>query len=117
MVIVVTPRPAGQPKTCSMATNISSRDKPVITSGITSGAVVMPVISVRPLKRRKRDSAKPASVPRMTAPVALIEAMRSDSLIWSLCSSSRYHLVEKPAHTVTSRDSLNEYTIIDRIGM
>ena len=58
----------------------SNRDRPVMTSGMTSGAVVMPVNSVRPLNRRKRESAKPASVPRMTAKVALIAAILSDSL-------------------------------------
>ena len=112
MVIVVTPRPAGQPKACSIATNRSSSDSPVMTSGITSGAVVMPVIRVRPLKRRNRDSANPASVPRITAPVALMAAILSESLaalmICSFWNSSTYHLVENPAHTVTSRDSLNE---------
>ena len=35
------PRPAGQPTSCSMVTNNSSNDRPVMTSGITSGAVVV----------------------------------------------------------------------------
>ena len=48
MMIVVKPRPSGQPKSCSIATNSSSSDRPVMTSGITSGAVVMPDSSVRP---------------------------------------------------------------------
>ena len=37
MVMVVMPRPAGQPISCSIATNSSSRDSPVITSGMTRG--------------------------------------------------------------------------------
>jgi len=60
-------------------------------------------------------------VPMMTAPVAVTAAMRrlshAASSIWRLRSSSPYHFTEKPPHTVTSFDSLNEYTIIDRIGM
>ncbi len=38
-------------------------------------------------------------------------------MIWSLLNSETYHLVEKPPHTVASREALNEKTIIDRIGM
>ena len=34
----------------------------------------------------------------------------------SLRSSSPYHLSEKPPHTVTSRDSLNENSTSSRIG-
>src|SRR5690606_8396712 len=33
-----------------------------------------------------------------------------------LLRSARYHLTEKPPHTVTSLDSLKENTIIERIG-
>ena len=79
---------------------------------MTSGAVTMPDSSVRPLNLPKRASAVPASVPRITAPVAVIAAIRSDShaasrICW-LWNSRPYHCVEKPPHTVTSRDSLNE---------
>ena len=70
MTMVSMPRPAGQPIGCSSATNSSSSDRPVITSGITSGAVTRPANSVRPRKRPKRASAKPASVPSTSAPVA-----------------------------------------------
>ena len=46
------------------------------------------------------------------ATVALTSAMRSDSQaalsIASLANNALHHLVEKPAHTVTMRDSLNE---------
>ena len=51
MTMVVMDRPAGQPKLCSMATNSSSRARPVMTSGITSGAVTMPENKVRPVNR------------------------------------------------------------------
>jgi hypothetical protein len=44
--------------------------------------------------------------------LALTTAMRTLSQaacrICSFCSSAPYHLVEKPAHTVTSFDALNE---------
>jgi hypothetical protein len=104
-----------------MVTNSSSSDRPVITSGITSGAVVSPENSVRPLNGPNRASAMPASVPSATAIVAEIAATRRLShaalRIWSFCSSAPYHLVENPPHTVTSFDALNEYTISDTIGM
>ena len=120
MVMVVTPRPCGQPKSCSIATNSSSSDSPVITSGITSGAVVIPDNSVRPLKRPKRASTRPASVPRITAPVALrLAILMLNFAALSICcswNSSTYHLVEKPAHTVTSFEELKEKKTIDRIG-
>ncbi len=112
MVMVVTPRPCGQPNSCSSATNNTSNDRPVITSGITSGAVVMPENKVRPLNLPNRASASPASVPRITAPVALTAAIFRDShaalRIWSLSNSFPYHSVENPPHTVTRRDLLNE---------
>lgn len=54
------------PISCAMATNNSSSDRPVITSGITSGAVTMPPNSVRPRKRGMRVRTKAARVPRST---------------------------------------------------
>ncbi len=91
MVMVVTPRPAGQPMVCSSATNSSSSDRPVMTSGITRGAVVMALSVKRPRNCVNRARPKPASVPRMTAPVALITAtlkeIHAASRISSLCSS------------------------------
>ncbi len=79
MVIVVTPRPSGQPNSPSITTNSSSKDRPVMTSGMTSGAVVRPCSNVRPRNGPKRASTSPASVPRMTAPVALMAATWMDS--------------------------------------
>ncbi len=49
MVMVVMPRPAGQPISCSRATNSSSSDSQVRTSGMTNGAVVMALSVKRPL--------------------------------------------------------------------
>ncbi len=120
IVMVVMPRPSGQPIACSMATNSSSSESPVITSGITSGAVASPVSSGRPRKRPKRVSARPASVPSTVAPVAFIAAILNDSqaaprICW-LRNSSPYHFVENPPQTVTRRDSLKEKTIISTIG-
>ena len=91
MVMVVMPRPAGQPIDCSNATNSSSSDSPVITSGMTSGAVVMALSVKRPLNCAKRARPNPASVPRITEPEALITATLSEihaaSRISSLWSS------------------------------
>ncbi len=123
MVMVVMPRPAGQPKTCSIATKVSRSDRPVITSGMTSGAVVMALNSMRPRNLPNLDSEKPASVPRMDAPVALITATFSEiqaaSRISSLLNRAKYHLSVGElctSHTVTSLEALKENTTIDRIG-
>ncbi len=51
MVMVETPRCQASP------TNSSNVARPVMTSGMTSGAVIMPVNNVRPLKRPNRPSA------------------------------------------------------------
>src|SRR5271165_6799820 len=124
MVMVVMPRPAGQPISCSRATNSSSSDSPVMTSGMTKGAVVMALSVNRPLNWLKRARPKPANVPRITDPEALITATLSDihaaSSISSLLSSEWYHLRVgefAASHTVTSLDALNENTTIDKIGM
>src|SRR3569833_1302431 len=122
-VIVSAPEPFGQPMSCSRATNISSSDRPVITSGNTIGAVVMTDSKVRPLNGPNLASATPVSVPRMTAPVADISAMliynQAAPTIWPFDNSSPYHLSVgecTASQTVTSRELLNENTIIDRIG-
>src|SRR3569832_809525 len=54
MMIVNSPRPAGQPKISSMPTNSSSRLRPVMTSGITRGAETMAPSRVLPRERRER---------------------------------------------------------------
>ena len=67
---------------------------------------------MRPGKRPSRASAIPASVPSTSATVDETKATRS--VIQAASSSSSfstmatYHLVENPAHTVTSLDSLKE---------
>ena len=112
IVIVVKPRPDGQPMAASMATKSSSRDRPVMTSGMTRGAVTMPVNRVRPRKRRNRASTNPAIVPRAMATVAFRVAIRrlihAAWRIWSFSSRAPYHWVENPAQTVTSLDLLKE---------
>ena len=55
--------------------NSSSSERPVITSGITSGALGMPPNSVRPRKRPKRTMASPARVPSSVAAVAFTSAI------------------------------------------
>ncbi|MNF02940.1 hypothetical protein D3C80_2021660 [compost metagenome] len=54
-----------------MATNSSNSDRPVITSGITSGAVTRPPNRVRPLKRVIRVRTNAARVPSATAATAV----------------------------------------------
>src|SRR5574343_901397 len=119
--MVKKPRSVGTPINCCSEMNSSSMDRPVMTSGITIGAVIMPANSVLPGKRLKRASTKPAIVPRMTAAVALASAIWIESftadMICSLLNSETYHLVEKPPHTVTSLEALNEYTIRLTMGM
>src|SRR6202521_1732559 len=122
-VMVTAPTPFGQPISCSVATNNSSSDRPVMTSGMTIGAAVIPASSMRPRKAPRRASAIPASVPSTTAALAEISAMRIDSQaarrICSLLSSATYHLRVgecAASHTVTRRELLNENTIIDTIG-
>ena len=111
-VTVLAPRPLGQPISVSRLTKSIRSDRPVITSGMMSGAEIMPENRVRPLNRPSRASVSPASVPRMVANVADTTAMRSDrsaaSITWSFCRSFPYHSVEKPPHTVASREALNE---------
>ena len=106
------PRAPGQPIHSASEMNRNSSEMPVITSGITSGAVTMPVISVRPRKRPSRARASPASVPSAVAIVALTTAISRLSMaasrMSSLSSSDRYQRKEKPPHIVTSRESLNE---------
>jgi hypothetical protein len=79
---------------------------------MTNGAETRPENMVRPRKRVKRASAKPAMVPRMVAKVALTAAMRrlkeAASMIWVFSKSLKYHSVEKPPQRVASRDLLNE---------
>ncbi len=103
---------------------MSSSDNPVITSGMTSGAVVMAFKVNRPLNWVKRANPKPASVPKITEPEALMSAtcteIQAASRISSLCSSETYHLSVgecAASHTVTSFEALKENTTIDRIGM
>ena len=69
--MVITPRSIGQPISCAMATNNSSKDRPVITSGITSGAVTMPPNNVRPRKRPIRVNTSAANVPSAVAAIAV----------------------------------------------
>ena len=94
-----------------------------MTSGITSGAVVIPDNNVRPLNGPNRASTKPASVPSTTAPVAETAATLIDnqaaSRIGVLCNNSPYHFSVGDAaasQTVTNLELLNEKNIIDRIG-
>jgi hypothetical protein len=81
-----------------------------MTSGITSGANIIPENKVRPGNRPKRTSVMAASVPSTVATVADITATRivthAASLSPSFCRSDPYHFVENPAQTVTSLDSL-----------
>ncbi len=83
-----------------------------MTSGITSGALIIPENWVKPRKRPNRARTKPAHVPITTEANAVIRPMRSDSHAAAINSSSSasaaYHLSENCVQTVTSFDSLNE---------
>src|ERR1700721_732396 len=84
-------KPGGPPMSCSRAKNSSSNDNPVIPSGITKGAVVIAFKVNLPRNWRKRANPKPASVPKITEPEALITAtfneIHAASRISSLFSS------------------------------
>ena len=59
---------SGKPIQRCMVTSMSSSDSPMITSGITSGALTMPEKMVRPMKRRYFTSVKAARIPSTTEP-------------------------------------------------
>ena len=67
MVMVVAPREAGQPMRFAIEMNRNSSDRPVMISGITSGAVIMPLSSMRPRSRLTRCSATATSAPSAVA--------------------------------------------------
>ncbi len=100
------------PRSKLIATNSSKSDRPVITSGMTSGAKIMPENSVRPRNRPIRTRTSAAMVPNTVASVAEMKAtfsvIHAASISCSFSSSPAYHLVENPPHTVTSFDSLKE---------
>src|SRR6478735_9060239 len=108
---------------CSRDTNSSSMDRPVSTSGMTSGAVVRPCSSARPRKGPNLASTRPAIVPSTTAPLAVMAAIRMDSQAacstgrsWNSAAYQRSVGELAASHTVTSRELLKEYTIIEKIG-
>src|SRR4249919_1543169 len=108
------------PRDTPMATNSSRMDNPVITSGMTSGAVIRAPNSSLPRNWRKRVITSEAIVASTTDAQAVKKAMRMLTQAASMMplsrNSSPYHFTEKPAHTVTSFDSLKEYTTRLRIG-
>ena len=73
--MAVAPRRDGRPNTCSAAMNSSKSDKPMITSGTTKLAEIIPVNRNLPVNRPRRARANPANVPRTVAVVALIAAI------------------------------------------
>ena len=120
----VAPRPRGQPISCSSATNSSSSDRPVITSGMHQRRG-----GHAGEQRCGRGSGRTAPAPRRPACPESRRRWRSSARSGStatrrpgsasLCNSSPYHLSVgecAASHTVTRRELLNENTIIDRIG-
>ena len=69
--MVLAPREEGQPVSSWRLTKNNNRDKPVMTSGITSGAAISPVNNVRPRYRPMRLRARAARVPNSVAKQAL----------------------------------------------
>ena len=112
MVMVEKPRFDGQPIQSLRVMNSSSSERPVITSGITSGALSMPPNSVRPRNRPNRTMAIPARVPSIVAKVAFTTAIRrlsqTAAQTSSLRNSSAYQRSDQPPHTGTSLEWLNE---------
>ena len=84
----------------------------MITSGITSGAVIINAKPLDPRKRPKRTITTAAMVPRIAAAVAAQAAMvrlnPTALIIASSWNSSLYQRVDHPAQTVTSFELLNE---------
>ena len=82
------------------------RDKPVITSGITSGATSMPPKIVLPLNFPNRTIASPAKAPRRVAKVALIKAIcklrDTASQTSGDSNNTLYQRVDHPPQTGTS---------------
>ena len=113
--------PLGEsPNGPNSVTNISSSDRPVTTSGITSGAVIRAPNNVLPRNGLKRVMTIAASVPSTTAAVAVEKAIfrltQAAASMESSLNNATYHFSEKPDHTVDMRDELNEKTTRIRIG-
>ena len=98
----------------------------MMTSGRTIGAVVRKENSVFVLNESNLVRTNADIVPRTTANDAekkpMVSESRTPDLIASLCcctptKSSLYQRRENFDHTVTSWESLNEYTISTMIGM
>ena len=112
IVIVVAPRFIGQPIRFAIEMKRNRSDRPVMISGITSGAVTMPESRSRPRRRDTRCSASATIAPSAVAKVALRNAMRrlrsaAESSL-SSCRRLAYQRSENPPQSVTRRESLNE---------
>ena len=120
MMIVSTPRPAGQPSTDSMPMNNNNSDRPVTTSGITSGALDRLLNAKRPRKLPNLTKAMAIIMPKNVAIVAAQKAMNNDSpnafSTCSLVNKLAYHFVENPDQTDTSLPALKLNRIITVIG-
>ena len=101
-----------KPRSRSRPTNSSNSDRPIMTSGMTSGAKSMPAISMRPRKRPNLCRAKAAIVPSRVDRTADTKATRRLTMALamsaSLARSEPYQRVEKPPQTVTNREALKE---------
>ena len=103
----------GQPIRFAIEMNRNSSDRPVMISGITSGAVTMPREQQPPAEPGTRCRASATRAPSAVASVALTMAMRRLSKAASeqfVVRASRlaYQRSEKPPHSVTRRESLKE---------
>src|SRR5690606_36961790 len=95
-------------------------ENPRMTSGITSGAVISALKADLPRKRRNRVITIAAMVPSTVAAQAVQNAtfrlIHNASINARSLNSSPYQRVENPAHTVASRELLNENSTSSRIG-
>ena len=113
IVMVVMPRPSGQPIACSIATNSSSSESPVITSGITSGAVDeagQQRAAAEAAEAREREAGERAEHGRARR-IHRGDLERQPGGAEDLlgCGTARRTTSSRsPPQTVTRRDSLNE---------
>ncbi len=102
-----------KPRAKPIATNRSSSDRPVITSGIDQRRVdhageerAAPEAAVADQRDRRRACRAPSpTVAERSATRSVTQAASSSASFWK---SATYHSVEKPPHTVTSFEALNE---------
>src|SRR5690606_21193129 len=118
--VVNAPLLPSHPNRSLSSTNISSKEIPSTTPGITRGALASPTNRANPRNLPMRASTYPTQVPTATAAVAVKAAMVRDRRAASSkarsLKSSWYQRREKPVQVVIMAESLKDKTISTRIG-